>query len=234
MNRFAQRSAEIEIMDDLDCQGPVVDQTLRELEFINRWLGGNAVTLQGVQQLIRDHSGKISIADLGCGGGDMLKLIAEFGRRKGIPMQLTGIDANPHIIAFARSNCAAYPEIQFETVDIFSAEFASRSFDLVTGTLFYHHFPSEQLVVFFSQLSRQVRIGFVFNDIHRHWLAYHSIRLLTRLFSKSGMVQFDAPLSVVRAFRKSELQSIFHQAGVVVELRWKWAFRWQGLYRVGS
>jgi SAM-dependent methyltransferase len=99
MNRFAQRSAEIEIMDDLDCQGPVVDQTLRELEFINRWLGGNAVTLQGVQQLIHDHSGKISIADLGCGGGDMLKLIAEFGRRKGIPMQLTGIDANPHAAA---------------------------------------------------------------------------------------------------------------------------------------
>lgn len=234
MNQFAQRSTEIEIMDDLDCQGPVVDQTLRELEFINRWLGGNAVTLQGVQQLIRDHSGKISIADLGCGGGDMLKLIAEFGRRKGIPMQLTGIDANPHIIAFAKRNCSAYPEIQFETTDIFSPEFASRSFDLVTGTLFYHHFTSEQLVAFFSQLRRQVRIGFVFNDIHRHWLAYHSIRLLTRLFSKSGMVQFDAPLSVLRAFNKSELLSIFRQADVAVELRWKWAFRWQGLYRVRS
>ncbi len=234
MNRFAHRSTEIEIMDDLDCHGPVVDQTLRELEFINRWLGGNAVTLQAVQGLLSDRQVDVSIADLGCGGGDMLKLIAEFGRMKGITMHLTGIDANPNIIEFARRNCAAYPEIQFETIDIFSTSFATRSFDIVTGTLFYHHFDSEQLTAFFSQLKRQVRIGFVFNDIHRHWLAYHSIRLLTRLFSKSAMVQFDAPLSVLRAFRKSELQSIFARADVAVELRWKWAFRWQGIYRAGS
>jgi len=234
MNRFAQRSAEIEIMDDLDCHGPVVDQTLRELEFINRWLGGNAVTLQGVRILLGDRQGKISIADLGCGGGDMLKLIADLGRRKGIAMHLTGIDANPNIIEFARRNCASYPEIQFETVDIFSPQFSSRSFDIVTGTLFFHHFTSEQLVTFFNQLRQQVSIGFVFNDIHRHWLAYHSIRLLTRLFSKSGMVQFDAPLSVLRAFRKSELESIFSRADVNVELRWKWAFRWQGIFRAGA
>jgi 2-polyprenyl-3-methyl-5-hydroxy-6-metoxy-1,4-benzoquinol methylase len=231
MNRFAHRSTEIEIMDDLDCHGPVVDQTLRELEFINRWLGGNDVTLQGVRHLAEGATGSISIADLGCGGGDMLKLIADIGRRKGIPMQLTGIDANPNIIAFARNNCSDYPEIKFETVDIFSAEFQSRSYDIVTGTLFYHHFTSEQLTAFFSQLRRQVRIGFVFNDIHRHWLAYHSIHLLTRIFSKSSMVQYDAPLSVLRAFRKAELQAIFRHADVPVTLRWKWAFRWQGVYR---
>jgi len=44
MSQFAQRSREKEIMDDLDCSGPVLEQTLRELKTINRWLGGNGVT----------------------------------------------------------------------------------------------------------------------------------------------------------------------------------------------
>lgn len=47
------RSEDPEIMDDLDCNGPVVAQTLRELEFINKWLGGNGVTLTGLRQLTK-------------------------------------------------------------------------------------------------------------------------------------------------------------------------------------
>jgi len=230
-SRFSQRSTEIEIMDDLQCKGPVVDQTLREIEFINRWLGGNAVTLEGVQELLSGRTNKsVSIADLGCGGGDLLKLIADWGRRNNIPLQLTGIDANPHIIEFAKSSCKDYPEIKFETLDVLSPEFAERSFDIVLGTLFYHHFSNDQLVKIFHQFKHQVGIGFLLNDIHRHWLAFHSIRLLTKLFSKSRMVQYDAPLSVLRAFSRSELQEIFRLADVAPQLRWKWAFRWQAVY----
>jgi hypothetical protein len=79
-------------------------------------------------------------------------------------------------------------------------------------------------------LKHQVRIGIVINDIHRHWLAYYSIKLLTRLFSKSAMVKFDAPLSVLRAFSRQELSDILHQAGIRhFQLSWKWAFRWQAV-----
>ena len=86
-------------MDNLQCQGEAVHQTLRELEFINRWLGGNAVTLEGVKQLTRDHRNEtLLIADLGCGGGDMLKLLADWGRRNNKSLKLIGIDANQHLV----------------------------------------------------------------------------------------------------------------------------------------
>lgn len=49
MSRFASRSHAPEIMDDLQCSGEVVHQTLRELDFINHWLGGNKVTLEGLK-----------------------------------------------------------------------------------------------------------------------------------------------------------------------------------------
>jgi 2-polyprenyl-3-methyl-5-hydroxy-6-metoxy-1,4-benzoquinol methylase len=233
MTDFANRSSAIEIMDDLNCNGEVVHQTLRELEFINRWLGGNAVTLDAVKKLAAHHENEtIHIADLGCGGGDMLKLLADWGRKNNLKLTLTGIDANRYIIDFAINNCKSYPEISFEILDIFSKDFQSRKYDIVMGTLFFHHFSQQSLVDFFSTLKVQVRIGIIINDIHRHRLAFHSIRLLTKFFSKSSMVRFDAPLSVLRAFTKRELENIFSHAGIqTYQLKWKWAFRWQLIYR---
>ncbi len=225
-SRFNQRSREIEIMDDLQCNGEVVDQTLRELEFINRWLGGNSVTLEGVRQLAGGQK-TITLADLGCGGGDMLKILARWGRKNKLNLSLTGIDANPYIIQFARNNCKAYPEINLENQDIFSRDFQVLKFDIITGTLFYHHFPQADLIDLFYKLKHQARLGLVINDLHRHWLAFYSIRLLTRLFSRSSMVRFDAPLSVLRGFSRAELNDLLFKAGIhSFELKWKWAFRW--------
>ncbi len=224
---FNIRSAEIEIMDDLDCKGEVVDQTLRELDFINHWLGGNVVTLNGLKKLLAktDQKKEISIVDLGCGSGEMLRLIAKQNDRN---VKLLGIDANPNITSFAQNHSSLYNNIRFEALDIFSGEFQQRKFDVVLATLFFHHFDDEQLITFFKQLKNQVSIGIVINDIHRHPIAYHSIQLLTKFFSKSSMVKFDAPLSVLRAFKKEELINILKKAGIEnYSLKWRWAFRWQ-------
>jgi 2-polyprenyl-3-methyl-5-hydroxy-6-metoxy-1,4-benzoquinol methylase len=227
---FNTRSAGIEIMDDLDCKGEVVDQTLRELDFINQWLGGNAVTLNGLNKLFAETNSKkeISIADLGCGSGEMLRLISRQAKQIGRIVSQVGIDANPNITVFAEQRSKEYQNIRFEAVDIFSKEFQQRKFDIVLATLFFHHFDDDQLISFFKQLITQATIGIVINDIHRHPLAYHSIRLLTKFFSKSSMVKYDAPLSVLRAFTKKELIDILEKAGIQkYSLKWKWAFRWQ-------
>lgn len=230
MPNFKTRSEEVEIMDDLNCKGEVVDQTLRELETINTLLGGNYVTLSGIKTLLQKKkvTQDVSVADLGCGGGDILQLIAEKAKHFNTSLQLTGIDANPNIIEFARKNSEQFPKIEYEAIDIFSNEFRQKKFDVIIGTLFFHHFSSPQLVDLFSQLKSQASVGIVINDIHRHWLAYYSIRLLTKVFSKSAMVKFDAPLSVLRAFTKRELVDILTSAGIEnFSIRWMWAFRWQ-------
>lgn len=230
--KLSRRSTDLEIMDDLSCSGEVVDQTLRELDIINRWLGGHRVTLEGIKEMIQpdlsQETAPYCIADLGCGGGDLLRRIAELGRKLGIPMKLIGIDANPHIVEYARKHSTDYPEISYEALNVLSSEFAERRFDLITGTLFFHHFDDAALVVLLRQLRRQARVGLVINDIHRHPLAYHSIRLLTRSFSSSSMVRFDAPLSVRRAFTRTEWVRLLANSGIShYTLVWKWAFRWK-------
>jgi hypothetical protein len=70
-------------------------------------------------------------------------------------------------------------------------------------------------------------IGFFINDLHRHPFAYYSIKWLTGLFSKSYLVKNDAPLSVLRGFKRKELEMFNVQCSILnARLKWKWAFRW--------
>ena len=141
---------------------------------------------------------------------------------------MIGFDANPHIIEYAEKNCSAYDNISFEKADIFSDEFKKRQFDIIICILFTHHFHDDDLTSIFNQFKSQAKLGVVINDLHRHWLAYYSIRLLTYLFSKSDMVKYDGPLSVKRAFKKAELVNILNKANISsFDLKWKWSFRWQ-------
>lgn len=225
MTSLRTRSAELEIMDDLDCHGEVVEQTLRELEVINRLLGGDNVTIDGISRLVKMNERSFIIADFGCGGGDLAMKIIKWARRRELSVSVEGIDANPHIIDFARKNCKEFQEITFKAMDVFSNQ---TTYDITTATLFVHHFTNDQLVELFQGMKRHSRLGVVINDIHRHSLSYHSIKWLTSLFSKSAMVKFDAPLSVRRAFKRNELVDILKKAGIdKYELTWKWAFRWQ-------
>jgi ubiquinone/menaquinone biosynthesis C-methylase UbiE len=75
------RSDAVEIMDDLSMTGEVLTDTLYKLDSINKWLGGNAITLNGIKKLLKNHPKKtaLTIVDLGCGSGDMLRQVAKFG-----------------------------------------------------------------------------------------------------------------------------------------------------------
>ncbi len=226
------RSYEKEIMDEFDLGGEAMAQTLREITFINKWLGGNAVTTDGLDRMIAQtpiqESRPLTIADLGCGGGDMLLLMAEWAKKRKITAQLTGIDANSYIIQYAENQTANYSNIHYHHLDIFTPKFQQQPYDIVTCTLFCHHFTDEELIQLFRSLHTQTRIGIVINDLHRHWFAYHSISWLTQLFSKSYMVRNDARLSVKRGFTRKELENLLQQAGIRnVQIRWRWAFRWQ-------
>lgn len=234
MTQFASRSYEEELMDDLNLANDMLRKNLDELAVINYWLGGNQVVLDALNQLDLKNRGKdtLHIADLGSGGGDTLRAIAHWARKRKIHIKLTGLDANQFMIDYATEKAAQYPEISFKKTDIFSKEFEKEEYDLFICSLFCHHFRDEQLIDLFAKLKKQSAIGFIINDLHRHWFAYHSIKWLTILFRGSYLVRNDAPLSVLRAFRRKELQSLLEKAGLEkFSLRWLWAFRWQVVYR---
>lgn len=230
---FLNRSSDKELMDDLNCSGEVLNRTLTEIEKINHWLGGDAITINGLNQINNNTPvpNPLSIADLGCGSGGMFKVINNWAKKHQIKVNLTGIDANPNVIEFARDNHKDL-NINFLALNILSENFKTHNYDIILCTLLLHHFLSEEIVELIKQLKDQARIAVIVNDLHRHPIAYYSIKWLTGLFSRSEMVKFDAPLSVKRGFTKKELIEILNKAGIQnYSLVWKYAFRWQLIIR---
>lgn len=230
---YARRSQKPELMDDFEVDGFIIEQTLRELEIINKWLGGNYVTIHAIDKLIgKDRDKTWRIIDLGCGGGEMLKLIALWARKRSIRVELIGIDANQHVVNYAEKNTSEFPEISFITGNVLSEDVMPMAADIITATLFTHHFSDKDLIWLFQRAKKCASVGLAINDLHRHWFAYRSINMLTALFSKSPLVKNDAGLSVLRAFKKRELTDILQAAGInKYSIKWQWAFRWQVITR---
>ncbi|WP_254244907.1 methyltransferase domain-containing protein [Hymenobacter sp. BRD67] len=227
---LTSRSTAPELMDDLTLATEELRQNLDELETINTWLGGYQPVLGALARLRpRFPAGRpLRLADLGSGGGDTLRHIARWARRRQVPVELTGIDANDFMLDYAAQKSAAYPEISYSNFDILSPQFTAQDYDILTASLFCHHFTDAELVGLLRSWQQQAGLAVVINDLHRHPLAYYSIKLLTRLLGGSRLVQYDAPLSVARAFSRQDWQRLLALAGVErYELRWCWAFRWQ-------
>ncbi|MBK8088490.1 MAG: methyltransferase domain-containing protein [Chitinophagaceae bacterium] len=226
MPDFSQRSYQKELLDRDDIPFEDIKQNMKELDFINTYLGGHQITITGLQLFLRKTTAQqITICEIGCGGGDNLSAIRKWCSRKNIAVKLIGIDINPNCIAYAKSR-KENTGIKFITSDYRSVHFTEKP-DILFSSLFCHHFTDEELQQQFVWMKEQAKLGSFVNDLHRHFLAYHSIKILSRIFSKSYLVKNDAPLSVLRGFSKEELQNILQKAAVhSVQLNWKWAFRW--------
>ncbi|KGL60155.1 hypothetical protein SAMN04487762_0105 [Polaribacter sp. Hel1_33_78] len=222
------RTDKEELMDDFSIGGDLLRDTLDKLENINRWLGGNLVTLNSLKKILKNHpkEQELKIVDIGCGHGDILRDVAKFGRKNGYNMKLLGIDANPTAIEYADELSTEFHELSFTTEDIFSMEFKKRKFDVVLATLFLHHFKEEELVSFLGNTLKQTKIGIVVNDLHRHKLAYYLFMILS-LFIKNKMIIEDGLTSVLRGFKRKDLVKISEQLSIKPQISWKWAFRYQ-------
>ena len=224
----SKRSSETEIMDDFTLEGEMFRDTLNKLETINRLLGGNIVTINGIKKVLKNHPNEksITIIDLGCGHGDILRDVAKFGRKKGYTFKLIGIDANPDAIEYANELSQEYPELTFEAIDIFSDDFKKLEYDIVLCTLFLHHFKDDELISFLKPTVENANIGAVVNDLHRHKLAYFLFKIIG-VFIKNKMVREDGLTSILRAFKRKDLENISEKIKVQFSIQWKWAFRYQ-------
>jgi 2-polyprenyl-3-methyl-5-hydroxy-6-metoxy-1,4-benzoquinol methylase len=221
------RTYEKELLDGDDIPFADIARNMQELDVINSRLGGHAITVGGLEALLAKGPVRrgLHILEIGCGGGDNLRAIARWAARKGHVLRLTGVDINPECIAYAAGR-TTNRGIDFICSDYRQLQLDDRP-DIVFSSLFCHHFTDEELVEQLQWMRQQAGAGFFINDLHRHTLAYHSIRLLTRAFSKSYLVKNDAPLSVRRGFRRPEWTRLLQQAGIIsYQCHWRWAFRW--------
>ena len=222
------RSSEPEIMDDFALEGEILRDALDKIAKINQLLGGNQLTLLGVKNLIGtiSKSSQITIVDVGCGNGDMLRTLSHFGLKNNFNFQLIGIDANAFTINHARQLSDDYTNISFCCEDIFSSSFSEFKYDIVLCTLTLHHFKDDEIIKLMSVFNVNSRIGIVINDLHRSALAYRLFQALCYIFRLNAMSREDGLVSILRGFKKEELINFSKKLKFNnYKIQWKWAFR---------
>lgn len=225
MPDFNKRAAGLEIMDDFNLGADEIDPLLGGLEKVNQYLGGYRVVFSALKEVsIKKY---FHIGDWGCGGGDVLRAIDKKTQKQNLELQFTGIDATPAAVNFARRKNTS-PQIKYILADVLSEEISDLKFDIVLSTLFTHHFKDEAWVLLIKKMLACSRHAVIIDDLHRHWFAYYAIKIITRIVTRSRLARFDGPLSVLKGFKRKELESLLQKAGVKnYDIRWMWAFRWR-------
>jgi ubiquinone/menaquinone biosynthesis C-methylase UbiE len=195
-------------MDDFDRPDAEFDEAYRELEIINRRLGG----IGAIERFLPDGANLLML-DVAAGGCDVSEALLE--KR---PARIVTLDINPKGFRFVRRS---WPVVG----DAMALPFPDNVFDVVMASLFFHHLSDDQCVHALANMWRVSRKLLLVNDLHRHPVAYFSIRALAGAFSKSNMVRHDGPLSVLRAFKPRELLEVAKHAGIPARVQRSFPFR---------
>jgi 2-polyprenyl-3-methyl-5-hydroxy-6-metoxy-1,4-benzoquinol methylase len=224
------RTDEPETMDDFAMEGEILRDALDKIAKINQLLGGNQLTLRGVQKLLGSISktATITIVDVGCGNGDMLRSLADYGLKNNLDFQLIGIDANNFTVTHAQQLSRNYPNISYRCEDIFDENFAKLKYDIVLCTLTLHHFKDNEIIHLLNVFNANSNIGIVINDLQRSAIAYRLFQALCLVFRLNKMSREDGLISILRGFKKVELVHFSEKLNFSnYKIQWKWAFRYQ-------
>jgi SAM-dependent methyltransferase len=213
MERLA-RAAEL-LDGPLDDPGALAGN-LRDLRRVNRWLGGIAVSAAAIGSLAT-HRDELSLLDVGTGGADIPIALARGAARRGRRLRVVGLDSRAEVLDCAASGVAAsgwQAAVELQLGDGLALPYPDGAFDIVHASLVTHHLEPRQVVDLFVEMGRVARLGIVVNDLVRSRPAWLAAWLLTRLTTRNRYTRHDAPLSVRRAYRTSELVALLAGAGL--------------------
>jgi 2-polyprenyl-3-methyl-5-hydroxy-6-metoxy-1,4-benzoquinol methylase len=228
---LTQRSAEAEIMDAGIDSFREFDRCLQQIEGINVWTGG----YRPVFLWLADHhlvsvpaSRPLTIMDIGCGRGELLRRIRGWAQSKKINIQLTGIDSDPRSKPAAERATPADLHIYYQTKNILESGVTLKHNFIICSHV-THHFRKKELVQFLQWLDAHATSGWFIIDLHRHIIPYFFIKIILALIPVNAAVRNDGPVSVKRAFTRNDWRQALQEAGIPLSkcrVRWFFPFRY--------
>lgn len=207
---FAARSHKLERIDTGDYTEEEYRRFLREIRFINRFLGDSRALRKTLFREVESRGRKeFSVLDVGAGSGELLTEIAAFAAKTQRKAGLAGLDLNE---ISAESISAA--GISAVRGDALTLPFADGSFEYVICSLFMHHLADESIVRALQEMRRVGRRGIFVIDLHRHPAAYRLYQVFCLVFGISPLVREDGLLSILRSFKPEDLAKLAERAGL--------------------
>jgi ubiquinone/menaquinone biosynthesis C-methylase UbiE len=207
----------VELLD-----GPLDDPAalagnLRDLGRMNRRLGGVDVSAAAIDALAA-HRDELTMLDVGTGGADIPVALIERARARGRRLRVVGVDSRPEVLAAAvRANpaIAALDGLELHVGDGRALRYPDRSFDVAHASLVLHHLDADGAVEVLREMGRVARLGVVINDLQRSRLGWIGAWLIVHLLTRNPLTRNDAPLSVRRSYRPTEMAGMLRAAGLI-------------------
>jgi SAM-dependent methyltransferase len=231
MPDFSKRDTTPELMDTETVDFETFRACLEELAQANVLSLAYRPTIAFFKKLAKEgrlpQGRPLTVLDAGSGYGDTLRKLDRWASARGIEAEFIGIDMNPWSARAAQEATAPGRPIRWVTENIFDYK-ADAGADVVISSLFTHHLPGSTLTRFLQWMEANTRIGWFINDLERHPLPYHAIKLAFKLTRRHRFMQHDGPVSIASAFKRDDWAHCLDEAGLPADaalIRKRFPFR---------
>jgi ubiquinone/menaquinone biosynthesis C-methylase UbiE len=189
---------------------------LRDLELVNRWLGGQDLSWRALAPLLGEPEAAagLRLLDVGTGGGDIPRALLHRARQAGQKLEIAASDVRDEVLEIARRRLVDEPAVALELASPERLQHPDGAFEVVHASLLLHHLEPQQAAALLAEMSRLASRAVIVNDLFRRWHAWLGAWLLTRIATRNRYTRHDGPLSVRRAYQPAEIARLAEPAGL--------------------
>lgn len=210
---ISKRSSQKELIDQQEVSKAEMIKNLKELDYFNLLTCNILLTLRLLSKTLSDRNKEYHLVDLGCGGGEFLIQADKWAIKKNLKLSLIGVDNNQTTVSYLNNRVLGNDRISAVVDDYKSFLLTSvKKTDIIHCSLFLHHL-NENEIIDLIKIARKRNAILIINDIRRSMTAYYAAKIFTTLFNGTSLAKNDGPVSVLRGFRKEEINEMVTTAG---------------------
>jgi SAM-dependent methyltransferase len=221
---WTQRNDRTEWLDQANIDPVELQNVLHDLATFNGAFFGHLPILRWLGRATRaaPKGAPMTLVDIGCGYGDLLRAIRRWASRRNLELRLVGIDLNSETIRIAREVTNPADQIDYRVMnalDLISAE----PVDFIVSSLLTHHLSSGEIIDFLRLMENVARRGWAVCDLQRNRFLYYFIGVSSRIARFHPMVGHDGQISVTRSLTRPEWTQLIKDAGLsadAVTINW--------------
>ena len=197
----------VEIMDRDDCDPILLNNTYRQFATINLLLSQWTRIYKKELLPLMQKNQSYTLLDIGFGGGDVSVKLAEWAKKDGIHLQVTGIETDQRAFDFAKE-LDTPDSVTFRHCSSSHLVSEKASFDFVISNHVLHHLSSDQTQLILEEAKSLATQKVLFNDLERSDLGFVLFTTFARLLFRKSFIVADGLTSIKRSYTLKELKSV--------------------------